>query len=150
MSAEDAVVGQILREGPLAPTAFMVAFNEFVREYVPEHPVAIEKAVLAYHELLEYLPSSHFLSLDELRREADAGFQRDPVHVPLYELLTNAGEAIYNFAGTFFHRELRDAGLFQELRNQLTQNENAASGMSNADRILGRKNVINAYEHKAE
>src|SRR5882724_5248832 len=136
MTTDEEVIGNILQQGAIAPTAVMVAFNEFVCEYVPNHPIAIQKTILAYNELLEYIPEGYRISLNELQREAHAGYKPPALSVPLYEILTDVGEAIYNFVGTFFHKEIRDAGLFQELRNQITQNENAASGMSNADRVL--------------
>jgi hypothetical protein len=150
MRADEDVLREILREGRLAPVGFMVAFNEFVVAHVPDHPVAIRKTILAYNELLEYIPQGYLISFDELQREANAGYAPAALSVPLYEILTDVGEAIYNFVGTFFHQEIRDAGLFQELRKQATQNENIASGMTNADRVLGRKEVINAYEYDAE
>jgi len=121
-----------------------------VEEYVPDHPVAIKKVLEAYNNLLEYVPHGYLISREELQRGADAGYKPPTMSVPLYDILTEPGEAILDFVGPFFHRETREAGLFEALRKQLTDNENAASGISNVDRVLGRKDVVGVDEYKAE
>lgn len=144
MTAEEYILRAIIR-GPIAPAGVLVAFNEFISQYVPEHPTAVEKTLLAYSELLEYIPRGFLITQEELT-EAVNNPQTDFMSIPFHEILTDLREAIYNFVGTFFHREIRDLGLFKELREQLTDNENAASGISKADRVLGRGKVVSVLE----
>ena len=150
MTAQDAIIGAILKEDEVLPLPLMVALNEFIEEYVPDHPVAIKKILEAYDNLLAYVPASHLVSSKELQREAHLGYKPPTMSVPFYDILTKPGEAILDFVGPLFHKETKEAGLFEALRRQLLDNENAASGISNVDRVLGRKDVVGVDEYKAE
>src|SRR5262249_15930346 len=55
--------------------------------------------------------------------EANRDIDDTKLTVPLYDHLKNVGEAIYDLAGTFFHRELRENGVFTDLGRQLRTNE---------------------------
>src|SRR5229473_4709756 len=108
----------------------MGAFNDFINDYVPDHPIAIQKIAEAYFELVQYIPQEYRLSREELPEAVETGLDAlKAMSMPFYEILTDLPEAIYNFAGTLFHRAARDEGLFEELREQLIQNENIASGI---------------------
>jgi hypothetical protein len=150
LTAQDDILGTILKEDEVLPLPLMVALNEFIEDHVPNHPVAIKKVLEAYDNLLEYIPRSHLISREQLQSEGHAGFKELTMSVPFYDILTKPGDAIFDFVVPFFDKEVRDAGIFEGLRKQLTDNENAASGITNVDRVLGRKNVVFVDKYKAE
>jgi hypothetical protein len=150
LSASEAILLPIFKEEAVLPTRLFVAFNEFIEEYVPEHPVAIQKVREAYDNLLEYIPPGYLISVRQLKSESEAGYRPPTMSVPFYDILTKPGEAILDFVGPFFHKETKEAGLFVELRKQLLENENDASGITNADRVLGRKDVVGVDQYEAE
>src|SRR5207245_2251450 len=109
------------------------------RQLAPPHDaVAIDKLTEAFENFLRYVPEPY--------RTVEDGHAT----VPLYAILTKPGEAILDLAGPLFHREILEKGYFAEVRKQLLDNENAASGISQVDRILARKKIVGPDEYDAE
>src|SRR5450432_689959 len=103
----------------------------------PDDSLVTAKLSEAFEGFVEYVPEPYRTAEDST------------MTVPLYDILTKPGEAILDLVGPLFHTEMLAKGYFPELRKQLLDNENAASGISQVDRILGRKNIIGSDEYDA-
>jgi hypothetical protein len=101
----------------------------------------------AFIELLERLPSSYFVSAEELRRISDIGeeYLASVPTVPLYDAFDDCGRAIYDFfARIMYDPEIRAFDLLPDIRRQLLNNENAMNGLSAYERRS--TTVPEAYE----
>jgi len=117
-----------------------------------EDDVVITKTIEALIGLFAYLPENFFVPRDEFIKQAEEPEEYvkqlpQMPSVPLYDILTNCGEAILDLAGPFFNKDIVAKGLCSKLRKQLMENENAASGMSQIDRILGKKQIVGSDEN---
>src|SRR6266571_6897367 len=96
-----------------------------------------------------YLPDEFFIACEEFFANVDTDFDATP-SVPAYAIVKDCGKAILDLVRPLFHRDILERGLFPELRKQLLDNENAASEISQVDRILGKKKIIGSDKYDAE
>jgi hypothetical protein len=101
----------------------------------------------AFLDLLDHLPSSYFVSAEEIRRISNIGLEYlDSVPtVPLYEAFDDCGRAIYDFfTRVMYDPDIRAHNLIPDIRRQLLNNENAMNGLSMYER---RSTIVpEAYE----
>jgi hypothetical protein len=148
----------VLKLERMPPLALMLAIHTCIGELEELEPikddVVITKTIEALVGLFAYLPASFLVPRDDFLKQAEEPeryLEQLPTmpSVPLYDILTNCGEAILDLAGPFFNKEILSKGLCSKLRKQLLENENAASDISSVDRILGRKKIVGPDEYDA-
>jgi hypothetical protein len=111
------------------------------------HQILDQGLTNAFLALLEHLPSSYFVSAEELRRISRVGdeYLNSVPTVPLYEALDDCGRAIYDFAMTIMlHPEIKALDLIPDIRRQLLSNECEMNGLSSYERR--RTRVPESYE----
>jgi len=155
MSLATRVLEAMMENDYVAPAPVMFAMFQCLEAIDDiDDPIVTRKLLECFEGFYSYIPSQYNFHRDDfLQIATDQGFQpsdnKQP-SVPLYEILTDCGKAIMDLVGPIFNKEIVAKGYFPELRKQLLDNENAASGISQVDRILGRKDVIGSDEYDGE
>jgi len=157
MSLATRVLEAMVQSDHIAPPPVMFAMFQCIEQLDDiDDPIVTRKILECFEGFCSYIPSQYYFQRDDFLRIAThlqdlrPGPDNKQPTVPLYEVLTNCGEAILDLVGPLFHKAMVAEGYFPDLRKQLLANENDASGISQVDRILGRKDVIGSDEYDGE
>lgn len=90
-------------------------------------PIWREKLVQIFTGIIDYLPMSVFVDVDERGQADDDSVVLPEAHA--YDLCDNLPELLHRLLGTFFDQDIIDVNLFESMRVRIDLNMKIASGV---------------------